>query len=73
MTGTPRKREVTRRGRVVNTKRWDEFECPECSAHNPWDDGFVPGDELFCSWCGEVWLVRLIPESDPPRFRLESQ
>jgi hypothetical protein len=68
-----RKREITKRGRNLKAYTWDEFECPECTANNPWGDGFEPGEELFCSWCGAVLLVRLIPDSDPPRFRLESQ
>lgn len=50
---------------------WTEFTCPECSAENPWDDGFAAGDEVFCSWCGAVFRVRSIPDSDPPRYRLE--
>lgn len=49
---------------------WTEFECPECSAHNPWDDGFEPGEQLFCAWCGAVLLVKSIPDTDPPRYRL---
>jgi len=38
--------------------RWTEFECPECTAHNPWDDGFGIGDEVFCSWCGCRLVVK---------------
>jgi hypothetical protein len=29
-----------------------EFECPDCNAHNPYDDGFKPGDEVLCFYCG---------------------
>lgn len=32
--------------------RWKEFECPECSAHNPYDDGFTVGSEVLCFYCG---------------------
>ncbi|MEM1025561.1 MAG: hypothetical protein AAGD10_15965 [Myxococcota bacterium] len=39
-------------------QKWTEFECPECSADNPWGDGFTVGDELFCSWCGGRFRVR---------------
>ncbi len=53
-----------------NDAAWDEFECPVCGAENPWDDGFAPGETLFCAWCGAVLLVRLIRDSDPPRHRL---
>jgi DNA-directed RNA polymerase subunit RPC12/RpoP len=34
-----------------------EFDCPECSANNPYDDGFVAGDEIRCYYCGEEFLV----------------
>ncbi len=29
-----------------------EFECPECTAWNPLDDGFRAGDVVLCSACG---------------------
>jgi hypothetical protein len=51
---------------------WTEFDCPECSAHNPWEDGFTVGDELFCSWCGAVLKVKRFPD-DPERYRLEHE
>lgn len=50
---------------------WTEFDCPECGAENPWDDGFEAGEELFCAWCGAVLIVKLVRDSDPPRYRLE--
>ncbi|MCK6550921.1 hypothetical protein L6R52_34100 [Myxococcota bacterium] len=37
---------------------WDEFECPECTAHNPYGKGFTIGDEIFCSYCGQTFLVK---------------
>ena len=37
---------------------WLEFDCPECTANNPNDDGFAPGDELTCLYCGLPWKVR---------------
>lgn len=37
---------------------WTEFDCPECTANNPLDDGFHHGDELVCQWCGLPWKVR---------------
>ncbi len=52
-----------------NKKVWTEFECPECTANNPWDDGFTVGEELFCSWCGAVLLVKRQGD-DGDRFRL---
>lgn len=61
----------TRRKKGEPAARWTEFECPECTANNPWDDGFGHGDELFCAWCGAVLLVKVVPDTDPPRYRLQ--
>ena len=30
-----------------------EFECPECSAVNPYPDGFESGTEVQCYYCGQ--------------------
>lgn len=39
-------------GRSLGTKRkFEEFDCPTCSANNPFDT-FGNGDELLCGWCG---------------------
>jgi DNA-directed RNA polymerase subunit RPC12/RpoP len=48
--------------------KWTEFECPECSANNPWHDGFEVGDQLFCGYCGAVLIVKRT--DDPERFKL---
>jgi DNA-directed RNA polymerase subunit RPC12/RpoP len=48
---------------------WTEFDCPECSAHNPWDEGFQVGDQLFCNWCGGVLIVKRVVD-DPTRFKI---
>jgi hypothetical protein len=32
-------------------RKFNEFECPTCSANNPFDD-FGHGDEVHCAWCG---------------------
>lgn len=37
---------------------WREFNCPECTAENDYSDGFGPGDELVCMYCGMPWEVR---------------
>lgn len=29
-----------------------EFDCPECNANNPYDDGIHAGDEVRCYYCG---------------------
>ena len=47
---------------------WTEFDCPECDANNPQEDGFSVGDELFCSWCGAVLNVRRTDDED--KFKL---
>ncbi len=39
-------------GKALGSKRkFDEFECPACSAHNPFDT-FGHNDEGLCNWCG---------------------
>jgi hypothetical protein len=37
---------------------YKEFNCPECTAHNPYDQGFKLGDEITCFYCGLVFEVR---------------
>ena len=39
------------------SKRYKEFDCPECSANNPMDDGFTHGDEIRCLYCGLLFKV----------------
>lgn len=39
-------------GKALGVKRkFDEFECPACSANNPFDT-FGNNDEVLCNWCG---------------------
>lgn len=38
-------------------QEWTEFECPNCSANNPYDDGFKAGDEIRCFYCGLEFKV----------------
>jgi len=38
--------------------RYKEFDCPECVANNPLDDGFKVGDEVQCMYCGLSFKVR---------------
>lgn len=47
---------------------WDEFECPDCSAHNPYGNTFTVDDEIFCSFCGNVFRVKR--GNDPETYRL---
>ena len=36
-----------------------EFECPDCNAHNPYDDGFRVGSEVLCFYCGNQFKVAM--------------
>lgn len=38
-------------------RRFDEFECPACSANNPWGEGFGNSDEVLCNWCGMQYVA----------------
>jgi hypothetical protein len=38
-------------------RRFDEFECPACSANNPLPDGFGNNDEVTCNYCGIGFLA----------------
>ncbi|HEY3448003.1 MAG TPA: hypothetical protein VGK67_16725 [Myxococcales bacterium] len=29
-----------------------DFDCPECSANNPYEDGIREGSEVRCYYCG---------------------
>ena len=49
---------------------WTEFDCPLCTANNIWDDGFTYDDELYCSWCGAILIVRKVADDMEARFRL---
>jgi hypothetical protein len=48
-------------------RRFREFDCPECSANNPLDDGFGDGDELVCNYCGLEFRAQV---SDEGKLRL---
>jgi hypothetical protein len=37
--------------------RFKDFDCPDCAANNPYDDGFGEGDEIQCFYCGQTFLV----------------
>ena len=42
-------------------RRFDEFECPTCSAYNPLD-GFGNGEEILCSYCGLTFIAMVDDE-----------
>lgn len=39
-----------------------EFDCPECNANNPVDDGFGSGAEVICNYCGLTFVARATSE-----------
>ena len=49
--------EARKSGRALGARRkFTEFECPTCSAHNPYDD-FGHKDDLVCNWCGTSFVA----------------
>jgi transcription elongation factor Elf1 len=40
-------------------KKHTEFECPECNAHNPVDDGYGEGSDVQCFYCGIEFKVTI--------------
>jgi hypothetical protein len=40
-------------------RKFDEFDCPDCSANNPWDERFGDGDSVRCSYCGEDFRAQV--------------
>ncbi len=49
-------------------RRFGDFDCPDCSANNPYDDGFGDGDEIRCYYCGQEFKVSV---NDDGRLRLK--
>ena len=49
-------------------RRFGDFDCPDCSANNPWDDSFGDGDEVRCFYCGQELKASV---SDSGRLRLK--
>jgi DNA-directed RNA polymerase subunit RPC12/RpoP len=43
-------------------RRFGDFDCPDCSANNPYDDKFGDGDEIRCYYCGAEFAVRVTEE-----------
>jgi transcription elongation factor Elf1 len=54
-------------GEADATRRFQDFDCPECNANNPYDDGFGDGDEIRCYYCGLEFRVQV---TDSGRLRL---
>ena len=51
------------------TRRFDDFDCPECNANNPYDDAFGDGDEIRCYYCGQEFKVEV---NDSGKLRLRA-
>ena len=49
-------------------RKWKEFDCPDCSANNPTDDGFYEGAEVQCFYCGETYQV-VLGDGGKPKFK----
>jgi len=43
-------------------RRFDEFECPACTAYNPLGDGFGNNDEVICNYCGVAFVAKVDDE-----------
>ncbi len=55
-------------GAALGTRRrFEEFECPSCSAHNPYDE-FGNNEEVLCNWCG-VEFKALVDEEGVLRLK----
>lgn len=50
-------------------RRFHDFDCPDCSANNPYDDGFGDGDEVRCFYCGQDFSVVV---TEAGRLRLKA-
>ena len=48
-------------------RRFKEFDCPMCSANNPYGDAFGDGDEIRCFYCGQEFAARV---TDSGRLKL---
>jgi hypothetical protein len=50
-----------------HNRRFDDFDCPTCSANNPYDDAFGDGEEVLCYYCGQGFRAQVDSEG---RLRL---
>lgn len=56
-------------GEGGNDRRFKDFDCPECSANNPYDDSFGDGDEVRCYYCGQEFRADV---NDSGKLRLKA-
>jgi hypothetical protein len=57
------------RGGEGETRRFKDFDCPDCAANNPYDDGFGDGDEVRCYYCGQEFRAAV---TDAGRLKLKA-
>lgn len=60
---------VGRGAEAGRTRRFDDFDCPDCAANNPYDDGFGDGDDVRCFYCGQDFRAAV---TEAGRLRLKS-
>ncbi len=48
-------------------RRFQDFDCPDCNANNPYDDSIGDGDEVRCYYCGQEFRADV---NDSGRLRL---
>ena len=44
---------------VKPKRKYNDFDCPNCNANNPYDDGITDGAEIRCYYCGQEFRVRI--------------
>ncbi|RKH16878.1 hypothetical protein D7Y13_11280 [Corallococcus praedator] len=49
-------------GAASGSRSFDEFECPDCSAHNVGIDTFFDKEEVRCMYCGSEFEARVSSE-----------
>jgi hypothetical protein len=50
-------------------RRFKDFDCPDCAANNPYDDGFGHGEEVRCYYCGQDYRAEV---TDAGRLKLRA-
>jgi hypothetical protein len=56
-------------GEADSSRIFKDFDCPDCSANNPYDDGFGDGDEVRCYYCGQEYRAQV---NDSGRLKLKA-
>ena len=56
------------KGQSGRLRRFKDFDCPSCSANNPYDDTFGDGEDVLCYYCGQEFKAHV---NDEGRLRLK--